>query len=174
MSRTVSFRDLMVCTKLSHIKNEIELLDIKNDAIMSDILSEIGIDIEYPVTYVPSKHRDLQNKVGVGFMAVGDISLNRSFINSSLCSVTERMIAASYSDPSLTRELGTLLGHQVNFRSLLEDETEFDGDELPEDQLEPDRHEVAAQIKYLAELRDSIRGSMYNEAGDLKTFQEYQ
>lgn len=173
MSRTVSFRDIMLCTSIAHVKNEIELLDTKYDAAVAEILNAIGIDVEYPVTYIPSKHRDMQGKIAVGFMAVGDISLNRAFINSYLCNTTERMIAASYSDPSLTRELGTLMGHQVNFRSLLEDETEFDGDELPEDQLEPDRYEVAAQIKALAEIRDQIRGSMYNEAGDLKTFAEY-
>jgi hypothetical protein len=163
----------MLCTKLAHIKNEIELLDIKNDDIMSDILSQIGFDVEYPITYVPVKHRDMRNNVAVGFMAVGDISLNRSFINSFMCSATERMIAACYSDPSLTRELGTLMGTHVNYRSLLEDESEYDGEELPDEMLEPDRHAVTAQIKQLAELRDAIRGSMYNEAGDLKTFQEY-
>jgi hypothetical protein len=174
MSRTISFRDIMLCTSLANVKNEIELLDVKYDYEVSKILDAIGIDTEYPVSYLPSKHRDMQGKIAVGFMAVGDISLNRSFINSYLCNTTERMIAASYSDPSLTRELGALMGHQVNFRSLLDDEAEFDGEELPEDQLEPDRREVAAQIKALAEIRDQIRGSMYNDAGDLKTFMEYQ
>jgi hypothetical protein len=163
----------MVCTKLAHVKNEIELLDIKNDGIMSDILSKIGFDVEYPIQYVPVKHRDMQNNVAVGFMAIGDISINRAFINSFMCSTIERMIAASYRDPSLTRELGSLMGHHVNYRSLLDDDADFDGEELPDDMLEPDRHEVAAQIKMLSELRDSIRGSQYNEAGDLKCYGEY-
>jgi hypothetical protein len=174
MSRTVSFRDLMVCTKLAHIKNEIELLSTENDAVMADILGQVGFDTEYPITYVPVKHRDMQNKVAVGFMAVGDISINRSFINSYLCSTVERMIAASYVDPSLTRELGSLMGHHVNYRSLLDDDAEWSGEELPDEMLEPDRREVAALIKSLAELRDTIRGSMYNESGDLKTFEEYR
>jgi nicotinamide mononucleotide adenylyltransferase len=116
----------------------------------------------------------MRNNVAVGFMAVGDISLNRSFVNSYMCSATERMIAACYSDLSLMRELGTLMGTHVNYRSLLEDESEYDGEDLPEDMLEPDRHAVAAQIKQLAELRDSIRGPMYNEAGDIRTFNEYK
>lgn len=174
MSRTVSFRDLLVCSKLAHIKNEIELLSIENDAVMASILGQVGFDIEYPITYVPVKHRDMQNKVAVGFMAVGDISINRSFVNSYLCSTVERMIAASYSDPSLTRELGALMGHHVNYRSLLEDDAEWSGEELPDEMLEPDRHEVARQIASLIEIRDTIRGSQYNESGDLKTYEEYQ
>lgn len=173
MSRTVSFRDLMVCTKLAHVKNEIELLDVKNDDIMAEILAQIGFDVDYPISYIPTKHRDMQNQVAVGFMAVGDISINRKFINSYLCSTTERMVAASYSDPSLTRELGTLMGNHVNYRSLLDDDCDYELEELPEDMLEPDRFIVAGQLKMLAEIRDTIRGSQYNEAGDLKTYQEY-
>lgn len=174
MSRTISFRDVMLHSQLSHIKNEIDLLKLENDDLMEKILKQLGFDTDYPVAYVPSKHRDMQNKVAVGFMAVGEISLNREFINSPMCSPVERLVAASYTDPSLTRELSNLMGNHVNFKSLLEDEAEGDGEELPEDMLEPDRHYVAAQISVLADLRDRIRGSMYNEAGDIKTFAEYK
>lgn len=174
MSRVISFRDLMVCTKLSHIRNEVELLEIKNDDLVASILAQVGFDIDYPVAYVPSKHRDMQNRVAVGFMAVGEISLNRAFVSSSICTPTERMIASSYTDPSLTYELAKLAGNHVNYKSLLEDEAEDTGDELPEDMLEQDRDIVAAQIKVLTDLRDLIRGNMYNDAGDLKTYDEYK
>lgn len=174
MSRVISFRDLMLCTKLAHIKNEVELLEIKNDDLVASVLSKVGFDIDYPVTYIPSKHRDMQNRVAVGFMAVGEISLNRAFISSSICTPTERMIASSYTDPSLTRELARLAGNHVNYKSLLEDEAESDGDELPDEMLEPDRDIVSAQIRTLADLRDMIRGSMYNDAGDLRTYAEYK
>lgn len=174
MSRVISFRDLMVCSQLAHIKNEVELLSIANDDLVSSILAKIGFDVDYPILYVPSKHRDMQNKVAVGFMVVGEISLNRAFVNSYLCSTTERMIAACYTDPTLTRELGKLAGNRVNYKAMLEDQAEFEGDELPEDMLEPDRFIVADQIKQLTELRDMIRGTIYNDSGDLKTFGEYK
>jgi hypothetical protein len=154
--------------------NEIEMLHPDNDKAMALVLSKIGFDVEYPIQYLPSKHRDMNNKVAVGFMACGDISINRAFVNSYLCSTVERMIAASYVDPSLTRELGALMGHHVNYRSLLDDDTEWAGDEMPEDMLEPDFEEVGRQIATLAEIRDSLRGSQYNESGDLKTYAEYQ
>lgn len=174
MSRTISFRDLLVAEELAHIKNEIELLAIENDALVESILKKIGFDTDYPITYIPSKHRDMQNKVAVGFMVVGEISLNRSFINSSLCSTTERLVASSYTDPSMTRELSNLMGNHINFKALIAEEGEGESDELPSDMLEPDREFVALQIKQLAEIRDMIRGTMYNEAGDLKTFEEYK
>jgi len=174
MSRTISFRDLMLCEELAHIKNEVELLHTSNDDLMRSLLSKIGFDVDYPVAYIPSKHRDMQNKIAVGFMAVGDISLNREFINSPMCSVTERMVAASYTDPSLTRELSNLMGNQVNLKTLMSDESEYDGEELADDMLEPDREFVSAQIKVLESIRDDIRGSMYNDAGDLKTYDEYK
>jgi len=174
MSRVISFRDLMLCTSLSHIKNEVEMLKVENDDAVAEVLSKIGFDCDYPVTYIPSKHRCMRNKVAVGFMAVGEISLNRSFINSGMCSTTERLIASSYTDPSLTRELGRLTGNYVNYKSLLEDDAVDSGDDLPEDMLEPDRHSVAAEIRLLADLRDTIRGSMYNDSGDLKTYEEYK
>jgi hypothetical protein len=160
--------------KLAHIKNEIELLSISCDPLMERILSKIGFDVDYPVVYIPSKHRDMQNNVAVGFMAVGEISLNRSFINSDMCSVTERLVASSYLDPSMTRELSNLMGNHINFKALIDEEGEYDGEELPSEMLEPDREVVTAQIEQLADLRDYIRGSMYNEAGDLKTYDEYK
>lgn len=172
--KTISFRDLLVCEELAHIKNEIELLHPSNDALMEDILSKVGIDTQYAVLYIPSNHRDMQNKVAIGFMAVGDISINRAFINSPMCSTTERMVAASYTDPSLTRELANLMGGTVNFRSLQDESIDFEGEELPEDMLEPDRAEVTKQLEQLVALRDVIRGTPYNEAGDLRTFAEYK
>ena len=172
--KTISFRDILVCEELSHIKNEIDLLSIENDEVMEKILAACGIDTQYSVLYIPSKHRDMQNKVSIGFMAVGDISINRKFINSPMCSTTERMVAASYTDPSLTRELANLMGGTVNFRSLQEESMDFEGEELPEDMLELDRVAVANQIKQLADLRDMIRGTPYNEAGEIKCFWEYK
>lgn len=172
MSRTISFRDLKLCTSLMAL-SEVEMIHPSFDPVMSDILGKIGFDIDYPVVYVPSKHRDMQNKVAVGFMAVGEISLNRNFINSPLCSVTERMIAASYTDPSMTRELATLMGNRVNLKQLMDEDGEYDGEELGEEYLEPDREFVAQQIQQLADIRDALRGSMYNEAGDLRTYAEY-
>jgi hypothetical protein len=53
-------------------------------------------------------------------MAVSRINMNSALRKSPLCTLAERMIVAAYTDPSLHEELSTLMGMQVNFRSLLE------------------------------------------------------
>ena len=171
--KNISFRDLRLCTKFSGM-NEIQMLKLSNDDDMASVLQQIGFDTEYAVTYVPLVHRDMQNNVGLGFMAVGEINMNSEFIESPLCTLTERMIAAAYIDPSLTRELSSLMGMRVNFRTLLEDGTDSSSKDLPDEMLEPDRDFVGKQITDLELLRDSIRGQMYNERGNAKTFEEYK
>ena len=173
MSKTVSFRDLQVCSLFKNM-NEIEMLRLANDDTMKLVLGQIGFDTDYPITYEPSKHRCMRGKVDIGFRAVGEINMNSEFIDSPLCTLTERMIAAAYIDPSLTRELSNLMGMRVNFRTLLENGSDSASKDLPEDMLEPDRDLVAKQIISLEELRDSIRGNMFNDRGEAKTYEQYK
>ena len=171
--KNISFRDLQLCSKFSGM-NEIQMLKLSNDDDMAWVLQQIGFDTQYAVSYVPLVHRDMRNTVGLGFMAVGEINMNSEFIDSPLCTLTERMIAAAYIDPSLTRELSNLMGMRVNFRTLLENGSASASKDLPEDMLEPDRDLVAKQITDLEELRDSIRGNMFNDRGEAKTYEEYK
>jgi len=173
MSKTISFRDLQVCSFFKDM-NEIEMLSLSNDRLMEFALRQVGFDTEYPVSYEPSKHRCMRGKAALGFRAVGEINLNRAYIDSPLCTLTERLIAAAYTDPSLTRELSNLLGMRVNFRTLLENGNDSGSQDLPEDMLEPDRVFVGQQIEDLEKLRDSIRGCMFNDRGEAKTFFEYK
>ena len=172
MSKAISFRDLQVCSFFNGM-NEIEMISLKNDKLMEHALVQIGFDTEYPVSYEPSKHRCMRGKVAVGFRAVGEINLNRSYINSPMCTLTERMIAAAYTDPSLTKEMSSLMGMRVNFRSLLDNGNDSSNEDLPEDMLEPDREFVGQQIRELERLRDVIRGPLFNNRGEAKTFLEY-
>lgn len=171
--KSVSFRDLQVCPQFKGM-NEIEMLSLKNDEAMEYVLSQIGFDTEYAVVYVPNVHRDLQNKVALGFMAVGEISLNKAYIDSPICTLTERMIAAAYTDPSLTQELASLMGMQYNFKAALAHSMDDGSEELPDEMLEPDREYVGSQIKSMEDIRDIIRGEMYNDRGEVKTFAEYK
>lgn len=173
MSKTLSFRDLQVCSFFKDM-NEIQMLSLENDKAMEFALQHVGFDTDYPVTYEPSNHRCMRGKVALGFRAVGEINMNKSYIESPLCTLTERMIAAAYVDPSLTRELSSLMGMRVNFRSLLENGTDSSSEDLPDDMLEPNREFVGKQIDDLITLRDTIRGSLLNERGEAKTFAEYK
>jgi len=149
------------------------MLSIANDALINSYLGQLGFNVEAAVFYEPAKHRDLQNKVAVGFRAVGTITQDREYLNGPMCTPIERMIAASQTDMSLTRELAKLAG--TSSHAELTTNRQVSGENQQEqDYSEPDFEDVAAQIKQLEELRDSIRGNPYNEYGSLKTAKEYQ
>lgn len=173
MSRVISFRDLRVIPELAQY-NEVELLHPSRDKMMAKYLEQLGFNTDAPVQYIPNKHRDMQGNVGVGFRAVGTIAVGSEFLESRMATMEDRILATYFTDPSLARELAQMMNTGISFsdgddNSLLDDEDEF-----PEELTEPDFPEVEAALKELEQLRDSIRGSMYNESGAPKTYGEYE
>lgn len=169
-SRVFSFSDLRLIPELS-IYSELALLYPQRDPLVNKYLGKLGFDITQAIQYIPAKHRNMQGKVVIGYRAVGIISQDREFINSPLCSTIERLIAASRSDMSLTRELAKLMGSNVQLKD--DDAMEVD-ENYPEEWLEPDHEEVFKRIQTLEQIRDRIRGSQYNVYGALKKPYEYQ
>lgn len=170
MSKVISCSDLLLAEELAHVKNEVELLSIDNDDIVCCILEKLGFDTMYPIAYVPSKHRNMQGQVVIGYQLVGDVTLNRLVLNSPVCDATDRLIAANYQDPSMARELAGMMNIQCNYSSEDSEEVVFDEDA----EVEEDYEWVAQQIRQLETVRDAIRGSMFNEQGEIKTFSEYK
>jgi hypothetical protein len=164
--RTFSFRDLLRIPVLSK-HNEVYLLHPVMDRTMFNILSQLGFDMARPIQYVPTKHRDLGKKVAVGFQAVGYVTQDRAFLKSPLCTIEERLIAASYVDMSLARELATLMGSSSAFNSMPTGDTE--DPDFPPELIEPDYEDVKRQILSLEKIRDQIRPNQYNEYGALKS-----
>lgn len=174
MSKSISFRDLRLIPELSSY-NEIAMLQPRMDHLISGFLKIVGFDLDYPVEYVPSLHRDMQGKVALGFRCVGEVSCNRADINSPFCDLTDRLVAASYLDTSLMDALSELVAQSPDYASLAED-GQINVEEMPalatiifEDNWE----DTEAQITVLYDLRDKIRGSAYNESGALKMPEEY-
>ena len=164
----MSFRDLKLIPGLSQF-TEVELLSVTRDALVNNALGQLGFNLRAPILYVPSKHRDMQGNVGVGFRAVGHINNDHAYLNSSCCPMIERLIWASLKDPSLARELAKMMGHSVN----LDDNAIEQEDPFYEEEMEDDFEMVSAQLLALTKLRDVMRGSPYNEQGLLKTPKEY-
>lgn len=173
MSRTISFRDLRLIDALKKY-NEIELLHPDRDDEVNAFLKVLGFNVNLGVLYVPSKHRDLQGNIGLGFSAVGEISAYSDYLNSPMCPLVERILAASKRDMSLAREMAAMLGSSVNIMAQTDDGFDDEGEEFPEEWIEPDYDEVSIQIKLLENLRETIRGSHLNDYGNLKTPEEYK
>lgn len=170
--KAVSFRDLLKVSWLSKY-NEINLLSIDLDEEVQRVLSEIGFDCEYPIEYSCANHRDLTGKTGVGFMAIGDVSINRKHLTSAYADLTDIMISASYQDPSLAWQLGELSGKQRSYDNNLSLEDDFDRN-YPKELLQLNYSDVEWQIKEMNDLCEHIRGSKYGPSGGLKTTQEYK
>jgi hypothetical protein len=155
--KVISFRDLKLADELKHL-NEVEMLFPENDALMHEVLWQCGFDPAKEIEYVPSKHRDMQGKVAIGFQAIGSVCTSRKLLNSCVSDITDRMCAAAYTDPSLTRELASMMGNTINYKALLEAEGVVE-DENNEEPVEEDYEWTVQQIMQLQAVHDMIRGN---------------
>ena len=175
MPRSISLRDIQKVSYLSKY-SEKELLSIHRDDEVNGVLATLGFDLEQPILYFPCLHRDLTNHVAIGYLAIGETQINRSFIDGPFADLTSRLEAAAYNDVSLMIEIASLATvsreYGANEELGLDDnsywEDEFKG------QLEPDWQIQQEKLLVLEKVRDSIRGSPYNASGSLKTPEEYK
>lgn len=174
MAKVISFSDLKLHSSLSGL-NEVEMLHIDMDDTINSILAEIGFDVDYGITYFPAKHRNLQNNVLIGYMASGEVSINRKHLTSVYADLTDVLIASSYQDTSLTKELANLSGLSRSYDNNQESDDYGDGQQdMPPNQLEEDWEDIEKQIRQLEELRDFIRGPQMGESGSAKTAEQYK
>lgn len=171
MNRVLSFRDLRLIPELAQY-NEIELLNPELDSLVNSFLAKLGYDLDYGVVYEPSKHRDMQGKVGIGFRVIGELDINRNVVNSSLCGIEDRLAVAAYLDPTFIKEVAPMLGSRIDPKSFQEDAEA--SDESSNDYVEDDYEQVSQQIEQLRTIRDLLRGDVYNEAGDYKAPNDYK
>lgn len=171
-SKVLGFRDILKASWLNGY-NEVALLSIDMDDSVWRVLEEVGFDRDYGFSYEAHNYRDLSGVVGIGYVASGSMSLNRKHLTSAYADLTDIMIAAAHSDPSLARELGELTGKNRSYdhQSSLEDDSERS---FAKELIEPTWGSVEKQIRELNELCTFIRGSQYNSAGSLKTCEEYK
>jgi hypothetical protein len=155
--------------------SEFDMLRIENDNLILGYLEQLGIDTQYSVQYIPSQHRNLQNKVVVGFQAIGEIQCNRKFLNSAYCLPIERIAAYGYQDRSLTAELASLSGTQLNHDAFHEGHiNENVEDPYIGEWVEPTYLVMENQIAALAGIRDNIRGPMFDDSGSPKMREQYK
>ena len=173
----ISFKDLQLISALSEL-SEFQMLEIDNDPLIYSYLHKIGMDTDYPICYAANKHRTLSGEVVTGFRAYGEVRIDVDYRNSYLAGITERLVCASYLDPSLMTEIAELSFKTRSWSDALNDNDSLDWQEdravMPVDQLEEDWE---AEEKKIAELNDilvSIRGPVYNSSGALKTMEEYK
>ena len=175
MTINISVSDLQVIESFKNL-TEFDFLPIENDKYVLPYLREFGMDIRQGYEIIAHKHRNKQNKVVTGYYYSGDIRTDNKWRNSSMCIMEDRIIMTGRKDFSLTQELCKLSGSGgITFHP--------DGDEedalkspleaLTADMYEPEGDIATEQIKVLNSLVFAIRGSPYNDAGNLKTHQDW-
>lgn len=158
---SVSFRDvLFVLKETEGIKaNEITLLNPEMDIVVAPILYELGIDTKQPFTVSATKHRCLNNEVGIGYRYDGRMRLDREWTSSKGCDVMSRISATAYKDITLTKELCGLIGTSVDFTGL-NDASVYSENDFPNSLLSPTYEEDSATIKMLNEVALKVRGEI--------------
>jgi hypothetical protein len=176
--KVISFRDILICDELRHVKNEILLLHPDNDEIVKELVEQIGFDITQPISYEASKHRSLDGRVGVGFQVIGEYSRNKRY--AKFLDTTDRIIVAGLSDVSLAREMNSIMGKRNTYsneeesgvgsgnykrdkryyseQELLDLGYSEDIEEDSTEYLEDDWESVMAQIEQLENIKNQIRG----------------
>lgn len=163
--RTLSLRDVMLHEKLKG-KNEIKIIHPSNDNLMREVLYDCGFDVKQGIAYIPSLHRDMQNKIAVGFQVVGELRKDREFINSGMCDVYELISIASETDVSLAKELCSLQDGRINYEAV--DKNAKQDDDFPVCLVEPTEDFHARQIAQLENIRQLLRGDAYDGAGSYR------
>lgn len=172
----ISLSDLKLVKELSHL-GEMEMCKIENDPLIAKYAYECGVDTDFAVLYVGNRHRNLQGQDIVGVRICGEVRCDQAFRDSPISTITDRLVMTSYSDPTLMTEVAELSFKVRDFSQYLNDNDNVSYDEaralFPADQLEPDWQEQEQKIQELNNVLELIRGSCYNDAGTLKSAEEY-
>lgn len=167
--KSISVSDLQLIPELSHLR----MMDFINPAhteLIAPFLRTIGFDMDYPIIFQASQHRNLQGKIIIGYQLVGEVECNQAFLNSPWATAEDRMIAAGYRDLSLAQELANSMTLGMGYGS--DDEGEpVDG--FPADLTSPDEQVVLAQIKQLNDILLAVRGNPYKQDGSRATLFEH-
>lgn len=154
--KAVSFRDVLAIPAFKGVR-ELDLLAPEFDNKVKEYLHIFGIDTRLPIEIRVAIHRDMHNKVGIGYQYLGEIRQDREFLNSKWCEIVDKVHAAAMQDPSLGREMCELLNKTIDYKSVSElPDEEWQSDEGVE--VDPEYERNVALIKQLESIRDIVRG----------------
>lgn len=166
MSKNISTTDLMLIPELSHLRM-LDFIDPKNTELISPFLKVIGFDLEYPIQFIPCQHRNMQGKVVIAYLIVGEVEINSSFQDSVWCTPEDKLIAAGYRDLGLAKDMATSLTSARDYGS------DEGGDGFPPDQSNPNEADILMQIKVLEDLLLMVRGNPFKQDGSRATLDEH-
>lgn len=163
--KTISVTDLKLIPELSHLRM-LDFIDPKNDALIAPFLKVLGFDLDYPIEYKATQHRNLQGQVVISYMISGDVDCNERFLSSPFATVEDRIIVAGYRDLSLARHMTDGLSTSRQYDTGV-------AEGFPADLTNSDEKVILEQIAVLQNILEEVRPNMRGEDGSLKTLVEY-
>lgn len=167
--KSISVTDLQLFPELSHLRM-LDFIDPKYDALISPFLKIVGFDLDYPVEFIASQHRNLQGKKVIAYRIVGEVECNDSFLSSGFATTEDKIIARGYNDLGLSNDMASQLtvGRDYGGDDLGQSEKGF-----PPELTNEDEAEITMQIQLLTDLLTIVRGNPFKQDGSRKTLAEY-
>jgi len=165
--KSISVTDLKLIPELSHLRM-IDFINPANDMLIAPYLKMLGFDLDYPIEYVPSQHRNLQGDVVIAYRIVGDVECNDSFLSGPFATAEDRMMSRGYQDISLANDMAK---HLTSGRDYGEEGHSEKG--FPPELVMENEQVVLDQIQVLKELLIAVRGNPFKQDGSRKTIYEH-
>lgn len=165
--KSISVTDLQLIPELAHLRM-IDFIDPKYDALISPFLKLLGFDLDFPIEYAPSQHRNMQGKVVIAYRIIGEVECNNAFLQSPYALAEDRIIARGYRDLGVAQDMA---GQLTTGR----DYGHSDGSEkgFPPELTNENEQAIKDQINSLAGLLMIVRGNPFRQDGSRSTLAEY-
>ncbi len=166
--KSISVTDLKLIPELAHLRM-IDFIDPKYDDLIAPYLKIIGFDLDYPIEYAASQHRNLQGKVVIAYRIMGEVEINDSFLSSGFATMEDRMIANGYRDISLSNQMA----NQMTVGRDYGNDEGVSEKGFPPELTNTDEESIRIQIQILNDLLVFNRGSPFKLDGSRATLSEY-
>lgn len=167
--KSISVTDLQLIPELSHLR-VIDFIDPKYDELISPFLSKLGFDLDFPIEYAPSQHRNMQGKVVIAYRIIGEVECNNKFLTSEFATAEDRVIARGYRDLGLAGDMAKQLTTGRDYGGEGEGQSEKG---FPPELTNDDEQAIKNQINSLAGLLMIVRGNPFRQDGSRATLAEY-
>lgn len=167
--KSISVTDLKVVPELAHLRL-IDFINPENDKLIAPYLKALGFDLDFPIEWIPSQHRNMQGKVVIAFRIVGDTECNDKFLSSPFATSEDRMIARGYQDLGLAHDMAKQMTTGRDYGGDGEGQSEKG---FPPELTMDNEDVVKMQIQTLKDLLVIVRGDPFNEDGSRKTIYDY-
>lgn len=170
MNKVISCSDLLLADSFKGW-TQFDLVDLRNINAVNAVLSELGFDTNKPIFVYAANHRNMQGRVQVGYLFVGNLLPTRENINGAYATIHDTYAAYSETDEDFYKEIMALSTCSPSYSvdAALDDKIPERVDQ--EQRVEEQR--ILSEIKQLEEILKLARGDQRKDDGTIKCAEDY-